>query len=212
MNFEIIAIIAANLLLTKKALDDPYFMNKYKFNVGAVQSGEKYRLFSSAFLHVDWTHFFFNMLTLWFFAPMVMMYLGKVSFLLVYFGSLVLGNYAALLIHKNDRYYSAVGASGAVMGVIYASILLAPHNKIYMFFVLGLPAYIFGLLYLLYSIYGMKKQNDGIGHAAHFGGAIGGFISIVVLNFNSIIDHFWVSILLLLPMIYLFYLIKNNKL
>ena len=98
------------------------------------------------------------------------------------------------------------------MGVIYASILLAPHNKIYMFFVLGLPAYIFGLLYLLYSIYGMKKQNDGIGHAAHFGGAIGGFISIVVLNFNSIIDHFWVSILLLLPMIYLFYLIKNNKL
>lgn len=211
MNLEILALIGINFLLTKKGFDDSFFMNKYKFNVGAVQNGEKIRMLSSGFLHVDWNHFIFNMLTLYFFGPFVMAYVGKIPFLLIYLFCLLLGSFTALKAHSNQKYYSAVGASGAIMGIIYASVLLAPENKLYIFFLLPLPSYLFGLLYLLYSIYGMKKQNDGIGHAAHIGGAIGGYISVLLLKPLSIIEHYWVAILLLLPILYIIYLIKYNK-
>ena len=211
MNFEILALIGINFLLTKKGFDDPMFMHKYRFNVGAIQNGDKFRMLSSGFLHVDWNHFIFNMLTLYFFGPFVMAYLGKVPFLLIYLFCLLFGNFIALKAHRNQKNYSAVGASGAIMGIIYSSILLAPENKIYVFFLIGMPSYVFGLIYLLYSIYGLKKQNDGIGHAAHIGGAIGGFISMLVLSFHSIVDHYWVAILMFIPIIYVAFLIKNNK-
>lgn len=81
-----------------------------------------------------------------------------------------------MVFHKNDYGYRAVGASGAVTGVLYSAILLQPDMMLGIFFVIPMPAYIFGILYLLYSIYGMKAKNDNIGHTAHFGGAVGGYL------------------------------------
>src|SRR5699024_11815596 len=99
--------------------------------------------------------------------------LGTVNFIIIYLGSLILGNLFSYYFHRNEPYYTAVGASGAVMGVLYAAILLQPNMMLGLFFIIPIPAYLFGIGYLLYSIYGMKKRIGNIGHDAHFGGAMG---------------------------------------
>lgn len=167
-----IVIIAANVLISLKGFKDYGFLDKYKFQVGAVQRGEKIRILSAGFLHVDEKHLLFNMVTLFFFANRVVFYLGNGGFLLVYLGSLILGNLLSLYFHKDEYLYSAVGASGAVTGVLYSAILFDPWMEINFF----IPGFVFGIGYLLYSIYGMKKRIGNIGHDAHFGGAVGGYI------------------------------------
>src|SRR5690606_24758643 len=102
-------------------------------------------------------HLFMNMLTLYFFANVVINSVGSLGFLLIYFGSLLVGNFLSYYFHRTDFNYNAVGASGAVSGIIYAGILLYPNMSLYMFFIpIPIPAYIFGIGYLFYSIYGMK--------------------------------------------------------
>ena len=84
---------------------------------------------------------------------------------------------------KNEFYYSAVGASGAVSGVIFSSIMLYPDMELVMLPIpIPLPGYIFGIGYLLYSIYGMKNQVGNVGHSAHLGGAIGGYMLTILLK------------------------------
>jgi len=178
----VLLIIVANVLFSMKGFNDQFFFNKYKFQIGAIKNGEKIRLFSSGFLHVDFSHLLFNMLTLYFFADSVIFLMGIYKFLIIYFGSLVLSSLFAFTYHKNNPYYSAVGASGAVMGVLYAAILLNPSMRLAFFFIpIPIPGYIFGLGYLLYSIYGMKKSIGNIGHSAHIGGAISGYALTLLL-------------------------------
>lgn len=182
-NTFVLLIILANVLFSMKGFDDYQFLDRFKFQVGRVKSNEKIRLLSSGFLHVDWLHLILNMYVLYIFGDIVASLLGSVSFLLVYFGSLLAGNVYALNYHKDEPYYSAVGASGAVSGIVYASILLYPGMSLYLFFIpIPIPGYIFGVGYLLYSIYGMKKQLGNVGHAAHLGGAIGGFVLCLLLR------------------------------
>jgi membrane associated rhomboid family serine protease len=178
MNIDkiLLLIIIVNVLFSIKGFSDRYFFDKYKFQIGAIQRGEKIRIFTSAFLHVDYLHLILNMYVLYIFAPQLIVILGVVKFLIIYFGSLLAGNIFTLVFHKNELYYSAVGASGAVAGVIYAAILLNPQMSLIMFpLPIPIPGYIFGIGYLLYSIYGMKKQIGNIGHSAHLGGAVGGY-------------------------------------
>ncbi|WP_191859885.1 rhomboid family intramembrane serine protease [Hanstruepera ponticola] len=208
-----IIIIAANVIISFKGFNDYGFFDKYKFNVGGVRRGEQIRLFSSGFLHVDNAHLFFNMFTLYFFADVVIAYLGNIKFLIVYLGSLLLGNLLSLVFHKNEYHYSAVGASGAVTGIIYSAILLRPDMSLYMFFIpIPIPAYIFGIGYLLYSIYGMKRQIGNIGHDAHFGGAIGGYVITLILASWLFKENLLMIGLLALPIILLFVLKKTGKL
>lgn len=208
-----IIIIAANVIISYKGFNDYGFFEKYKFNVGGVRRGEQIRLFSAGFLHVDTAHLFFNMFTLYFFADVVIAYLGNFKFLIVYLGSLLLGNLLSLVFHNNEYHYSAVGASGAVTGVIYSAILLRPDMSLYMFFIpIPIPAYIFGIGYLLYSIYGMKKQIGNIGHDAHFGGAIGGYVITLILASWLFQENLLMIGLLALPIILLFVLKKLGKL
>jgi membrane associated rhomboid family serine protease len=169
-------------------------------------------MFTSGFLHADWMHFGFNMLTLYFFAPVVIQSFGEWSFLSIYFGSMLAGSLLTLYLHKEDYYYRAVGASGAVTGIIYASILLYPDMTLYLFFALPIPGYVFGIGYLLYSIYGMKAKNDNIGHTAHFGGAIGGYIITLIKEPAILQENLKMVLLLAVPIIILFYLHKTNKL
>ena len=106
------------------------------------------------FLHVDISHLFLNMFTLYFFAPVVISWFGSIKFLIIYLVSLIAGSLLALVFHKDEPYYSAVGASGAVMGVLYAAILLNPDMQLgIMFIPIPVPAYVVGIGYLLYSIY-----------------------------------------------------------
>jgi len=211
MNIVLIGIIVANVLISWKGFEDYSFMRKYEFHVGSIRSGEQIRMLSSGFLHVDMMHLFFNMFTLWIFAPTVIDYLGNFSFILVYIGSLVFGSLLTMVFHKNDYSYRAVGASGAVTGVLYSAILLEPNSTIYLYFFIKMPAFIFGILYLLYSIYGMKAKNDNIGHTAHFGGAVGGYLITLIKNPSLVYDQTFIVVLLLVPIVILFALAKLGK-
>jgi membrane associated rhomboid family serine protease len=212
MNTILIGIIVANVLISYKGFNDLSFFRKYEFHVGSIRSGEQIRMLSSGFLHVDMMHLIFNMLTLWFFAPVVLNWLGNFSFVLVYFGSLIFGSLLTMLFHKNDYSYRAVGASGAVTGVLYSAILLQPDMMLGIFGIIPIPAYLFGILYLLYSIYGMRAKNDNIGHTAHFGGAIGGYVITLIKEPSLIVDHSLMVILLAIPIIILFVMAKLGKL
>lgn len=204
-------IIGVNALVSFKGFNDISFFEKYKFNIAEIQRGSKYQIFTSGFLHVDTTHLLVNMLTLYFFANVVIYGLGSGGFVLVYLVSLIVGNLLSYFFHKNEPHYSAVGASGAVMGVLYSAILLQPDMMLGLFFIIPVPAYIFGIGYLLYTIYGMKRRNDNIGHDAHFGGAMGGYILTLALAPWVFESHLLMVILLAIPLIVLFILQKLGK-
>jgi len=206
MNIFLIVIIALNLIISFKGFNDLSFFRKYEFHVGSIRAGEQVRMFSSGFLHVDIAHLAFNMLTLYLFAPYVISGLGSFTFLMVYAGSLILGNLLTMALHKNDYSYRAVGASGAVIGVVYAAILVQPALEIYF-----MPGYIFGIIYLLYSIYGMKSKSDNIGHTAHFGGAVGGYLITLSRMPEMITENTQTVIILALPIIILFVMAKMGK-
>ena len=189
MNQFVLGIIIVNILLSLKGFNEYSFLDKYKFQVGKIVSGEKIRMVTSGFLHVDWMHLIFNMYALYLFGDIVANVLGTTSFLVIYFGSLLAGNMYSLFYHKSEPYYSAVGASGAVSGILYSAILLYPDMTLMLFpLPIPIPAYVFGIGYLVYSIYGMKKQLGNIGHSAHLGGAIGGF-AITLLLFPILIQQ-----------------------
>lgn len=197
----VLLIIIANVLFSMKGFDDYSFLDKYKFQVGKVVGKEKIRMLTSGFLHVDWMHLGFNMYALYVFGAIIATILGTIPFLIIYLGSLVAGSLYTLYYHKKEPYYSAVGASGAVSGIIYSSILLFPDMQLLLFFAIPIPGYVFGVGYLLYSIYGMKKQLGNIGHAAHLGGAIGGFVLTLALKPELFFINKTMVLLLAVPIV-----------
>ncbi len=208
-----IVIIAANVVISLKGFDDRSFFERYKFNVGSIRRGEQIRMFSSGFLHADTTHLFMNMFTLYFFADTVVNGLSNIYFVIIYIASLIFGNLLSLYFHKDEYWYSAIGASGAVTGILYSAILLRPDMSLYMFFVpIPIPGYVFGIGYLLYSIYGMKNRIGNIGHDAHFGGAIGGYLITLILKPSLLETDLAYVALLAIPIIILFVMHKTGKL
>lgn len=206
-------IIGANVIISLKGFNDNYFFDRYKFNVSAIRAGQRERAVTSGFLHVDFTHLFLNMFTLYFFADVVINWFGPGKFLLIYFVSLLAGSLLALYFHKNEPYYSAVGASGAVTGILFAAILLQPDMRLALLFIpIPFPAYVFGIAYLLYSIYGMRTRIGNIGHSAHFGGAIGGFATVLLFRPSLLSTQPLMVALLALPIVLLFILQRAGKL
>ncbi|MFS4418638.1 rhomboid family intramembrane serine protease [Maribacter sp. 2307ULW6-5] len=207
-----IAIIVANVLVSLKGFNDPQFFDRYKFNVAAIKAGQRERMATSGFLHVDLAHLFFNMFTLYFFADVVIAWFGPTQFLIIYGISLLAGSLLALFFHKDEPYYSAVGASGAVTGVLYAAILLQPNDSLYLMFIpVPIPAYVLGIGYLLYSIYGMKSRVGNIGHTAHFGGAVGGYATTLLFLPSLLLSDTLMVLLLAIPIVLLFVLGKMGK-
>ncbi len=181
--------LVANIALSVMAFSNDGLMRWGILNTRAVLQGKDYhRLLTSGFLHADPAHLFVNMLTLFFFGPPVEIVLGEmtgmgsIAFLCVYLGALLGGNSFALWRHRNDPNYMALGASGAVSGIIFTFCLFAPFQSLYLFFVLRMPAIVFALLYVAYSIYGMRAARDNIGHDAHLGGAFIGIAIAVLLH------------------------------
>ena len=212
IHYATLAIMAANVLVSLKGFNDIIFFERYKFGVGAIKAGQKERMVTSGFLHVDMAHLFFNMFTLYFFADVVITWLGPVKFVGIYFISLLAGSLLALFFHKNEPHYSAVGASGAVTGILYAAILLQPDMRLGLMFIpIPIPAYVVGIGYLLYSIYGMKKRLGNIGHTAHFGGAIGGYITVLILKPDLLVTDTIMVLLLAVPIVILFIMEKLGK-
>jgi membrane associated rhomboid family serine protease len=155
-----------------------------------------YRLFSYGLVHGGWAHLLFNMITLYCFGRILEQYFGiffgettgTILYIVLYVSALAVSSIADLVKYKDDIGYNAVGASGAVSAVLFASILFEPEMGIYIFPIpLPIPAVIFAPLYLLYCWWAARKQMDNIGHSAHFWGALYGFLFPLVLKPGLII-------------------------
>ncbi|MES2278069.1 MAG: rhomboid family intramembrane serine protease [Bacteroidota bacterium] len=157
----------------------------------SVYRGQRtYTIITSGFIHKDWTHLIFNMMSYFFFAFRLEQYLGHWQFGLLYMASLILSDMPTVIKQKDDYGYHSLGASGAISAVIFSCILFDPRSSMYLMFLpIPIPAWIFGILYLVYCWYASKQSRDAINHDAHFFGAISG-IMITILLYHPIIGHF----------------------
>jgi membrane associated rhomboid family serine protease len=210
-----IALIVANVLVSYKGFKDHTFYDKYSFKVDNILLYKDYkRLITSGFLHVNWMHLILNMMALYFFSFGLESNIGGLSFLIIYFAGLIGGDLLSLLLHKSDGGYSSVGASGAIAGVIFTTIALVPGMKLGLLFLpIYLPAWLFGLIYILYSIYGIRSNKDNIGHDAHLGGALVG-MAVGLLMYPSALAYNLPTILVIaLPAIaFIILIIKKPSL
>ena len=191
ISLTVLILILLNIYFSFKGLNDIKFFKKFFFKINDVKNGEYYRLISSGFLHVDNQHLLFNMLTFYFFGDIVLNFLGILWFYILYLFCLFSGNIFCYLINYQNNNYSAVGASGAVTGILFSAILFYPELQLaLLFFPVPIPGYVFAIIYLAYTFYGIKKQNDGIGHSAHLGGAIGGISLSLFYEPNILMSSF----------------------
>lgn len=204
-------ILLACTAFSYQGFRDYEYFRKYAFRVDDILYLKDYkRLFTSGFLHVSWMHLIFNMLTLYFFSE-VELYVGIFQFLVIYFGSLLGGNLFSLYVHRNHPDYSAVGASGAISGVVFAAIALFPGMKLGLILIpIMFPAWLFGLIYVLYSIYGIKTQRDNIGHEAHLGGGVVGLLIAAMFHPNVWVNNTLPIVLILVPTLIFIYLMVNK--
>ncbi len=212
MSLSTIIIIITGII-TYMGFQDHKLFEKYKFSVAGIQSGEYYRFITSAFLHADWNHFLINMFTLYFFGDFVVNYFGTTGFLLIYFGGVFAGNYLAYYFHKNELWYSAIGASAGVNAVVYSYVTIHPFDFIYLFAIIPVPAILFAGVYLWYTTKGSQNTMSRIGHEAHFGGAIAGVILSLILDFqHGFLAHPYIALMLLGMLGYGFYYMEQKKL
>jgi membrane associated rhomboid family serine protease len=204
-------ILIVTFLVSYKGFTDHAFFVRYSFQVDRVLVHKEYqRLITSGFLHVGWLHLIFNMVTLNAFSSGVEAYLGPFSYLVIYIASLVGGNLFALLVHRNHGDYSGVGASGAVCGVIFAGMALFPGMDIAPFGIIAIPGWLYAIVFVLVSIYGIKSKSDNIGHEAHLGGALVGMLVAIVMRPSSLVDNYMTILLILVPTVaFIFVIIRK---
>ncbi len=183
-------LLGANLVISLYALfQDQSLIDRWAFIPERVmRNGEWYRMLSGGFLHGGIAHLAFNMITLYFFGPVLEVILGPVNYLVMYFGSLVVAHLFLYGKYKVDPEYVAVGASGAISGIIFGFCLFFPFEKIYLFLIpIGIPAFLFAVGFAGYS-YWASNQPAGksvfgrVAHEAHLGGAVGGLILTILLE------------------------------
>jgi membrane associated rhomboid family serine protease len=184
-------IIIITVVVSVIAQNNENIFSKLKFNAYDVKhSNHLYRFFSYGLVHAGYMHLAINMLVLYSFGRIVESYFGmyfpgksSFYFLLLYIGGLILSVIPAFGKHKNDIFYNAVGASGAIAAVLFSSIILYPTGRIFFFFIpVGIPAPLFGILYIAYEYYMSRNSRDNIGHDAHLWGAIFGVIFTIALK------------------------------
>jgi len=192
-------IIIATSIISFNAFSNVVLFDKLKFNAYQIaNSGEKWRFFSYALVHSGWMHLIINMYVLYSFGGVVEQTfssyfgtIGSLYYILLYVGGVIFSTLFDFGKHKDDYYYNAVGASGAVAAVVFASILVYPSGSLFIFPIpFPLPSWLFGIAFLVYSAYMGKRGSDNIGHFAHFWGAIFGIILTVILVPNVIPNFF----------------------
>ena len=201
-NILFYSILIATIGISYHGFNNQDFFRRYMFNVRSVQKGDYLRLLSSGFLHAGREHLIFNMISLFFFHRIIIYEMGASVFMLIYLGAIVFGNLFCLYIYRHQPYYSAIGASGGVSGIIFAAIALMPQLRVNF-----MPGWLFGAIYFGYSVYQMlnPRQGDNIGHAAHLGGAIFGIVVIAFLQPLLIAENALYLGIMALPLGYMGY-------
>ncbi len=191
-------IIAITAFVSITVMENHTLKNKLLFNPYMIlHRKEWWRFFSSTIIHADWMHLFFNMFSLYIFGRGVeehynYLFEGKgiLFFILLYVGGAIMSSLYSYEKNKNNIYYNALGASGAVSAVVFAFIILAPTTSLYLMFIpIPIPAYLFGLIFLAVEYYLGKRGQSNIGHDAHFWGAVYGALFTIILR-PSLITEF----------------------
>ncbi|MFT3844483.1 MAG: rhomboid family intramembrane serine protease [Lacibacter sp.] len=195
MEFTItISIIIATVIISFTAFNNQKIINDLIFWPPMITEKKQfYRFVTSGFIHADIAHLAFNMITLYFFGKIVEEVLfiprvGKIGYLLFYIAGIILSEIPSYFRHRNNYSYRSLGASGAVTAVLFSFILLAPWQTIYVFF-LPVPAVIFAVLYIGYTIYMDRRGGDYVNHSAHLWGAVWG-IAFTILMEPNVLKHF----------------------
>ncbi len=180
---QTIILIIVTALISFAAFNNQKIYNDFVLYPPAINRGQYYRFLTSGFIHADIGHLLFNMLTLFFFGSSIENFLhekvGAWAFLTLYLAAIIISDIPSYIKNKDNAQYASLGASGGVSAILFAFIILAPWQTIYVFF-LPVPSIIFGVLYMGYSIYMSKKGGDNINHDAHLWGAIFGIVFIFI--------------------------------
>ncbi|MBC6110269.1 rhomboid family intramembrane serine protease [Pedobacter fastidiosus] len=173
------------------AFYDHGIYGKFMLHPYSVSKGKHiFTIITSGLIHADWMHLFFNMFTFYAFAFTLERMMGSWQFGLLYFFGLVLSDITTIFKNKDNYHYHSLGASGAISAVLFSFILFNPMSKLQIMFIpIGIPAVIFGFLYLIYCAYASKNSRDNINHDAHFFGALTGLIFTIIFV-PGIIPHF----------------------
>lgn len=172
-----LALLLLTLGITAAAFRDAAMRERWMFDPRAILAGKQYeRLLTSGFIHADWLHLGMNMLTLYLFGEHIEFAYGWGTLVGMHLGSILGGSLLSLWLHRHHD-YRALGASGGVCGVVFASIFLLPGGSIHLFLVpIGIPAYAYAIGFLIFSFIRMRQGGDNVGHDAHIGGAIIGLL------------------------------------
>jgi membrane associated rhomboid family serine protease len=181
-------IFALTILISLVAFSNDTIFEKFILHPYEVAKGKKlYTLITSGFIHNDYMHLFFNMLSYFFFAFQLEATIGHWQFALLYIVSMVLSDLPSVAKHKDDFWYRSLGASGAISAVIFGYILYQPLASMMLLILpIPIPAVLFGILYLIYCTYASKRGQDNINHDAHLFGALSGIMITAILDHSAL--------------------------
>lgn len=200
-------LLLVNILFSISGFQNYQIFNQYKFDIFSIVKYKDYkRMITSGFLHANWMHLFFNMYVLYIFGRSVEYAYGTLAFSVIYGGSLIAGSLVSYFINRHNTSYTAVGASGAVSGVVFAYIAADPTAQLGLLFIpFYIDGWIFGLAYLFYSTYSMRNRRDNIGHEAHLGGSIAGMLIAVAFYPHLLFENYQIMLLTFAIVIIAFY-------
>lgn len=179
-------LIAVTVLVSWLAFERPALLERLILWPPAIDRKKQYdRLLTHGFIHADWSHLLFNMITLYFFGRVIeavmRQWIGPLGFVLFYLSAIVIAILPTYLRHRHDPHYRSLGASGAVSAVMFAFILLQPWSLIFVFF-LPMPAILYAVAYVAYSFWMDRRGGDNINHSAHLSGAIYGVLFMLLME------------------------------
>ncbi|ENX12292.1 hypothetical protein F895_03219 [Acinetobacter sp. CIP 64.2] len=187
-----VTLIIITVAISLLAFSNQAVMNRLIFWPPAMQRGQYDRFITHGFIHADGMHLLFNMITLFFFGNIIESFYRQffydMGFVLFYLGGLIVAILPSYIKHRDDARWASLGASGAVSAVLFAYILFQPWNLIFVFFI-PVPAIIFAILYVAYSIWSGQRGNSNINHSAHLWGAAYGVVVTIILE-PRVVPHF----------------------
>jgi len=195
---QTVIIIVVTGIVTYMGWQNRALQERLIFWPPAIKEGQYERFITHGFIHADGMHLLFNMFTFYFFGRIIeefyRQYLGGAGFVVFYLSAIVVAMIPSYIQNKDNRQYASLGASGAVTAVLFAYILFAPWQLLYIFGIIPVPSIVFAVVYVFFSIKAHHQASDNINHSAHLYGALYGVTLTIILE-PKIISYFWYQLL-----------------